>query len=95
MSIYEVRLARGVEKFFKKKAHKALAREVDRVHMPKLRANPYTAGSRLTGNARDTWSYHFHFSGTQYRMAYHIIKNALVIFIIDIGKREHFYQKLF
>jgi len=51
-------------------------------------------GERLTGDLGDIFSYHFSYSGTQYRIAYTLKESEIIIYFISVGVRENFYTKL-
>lgn len=56
----------------------------------RIKENP-TLGETLSGNFKGLRSHHFSFTRTQYRIAYDVKDNIL---IIAIASRENFYRDL-
>ena len=75
-----------------KKCDKNLATLIKEKHIPKILADPYTVGSRLTGPLKSLLSYHFHHSGTQYRIIYQVIEYNITVIVVAVGKRENIYN---
>lgn len=74
---------------FIRKADKPL-REKIKSEVLKIKGDPYAA-EKLEGKLKQIRSHHFGFQGTQYRIAYQIIDNIIVI---SIASRENFYRDL-
>ena len=91
--IYKIELEKKVQRNLRKQ-DPVFLRELKRKHLNKIANDPRQAGKRLTGKLSGLWSYHFHFSGTQYRIIYKIFEEQVLIVVIDIGKRENIYQRV-
>jgi len=76
---------RKLDKHIQRESIKALA---------DIAENPYQAGKKLTGFASEYWSYHFSVQGTEYRIAYEIRDDEVIVFVLQIGPRENFYKTL-
>lgn len=74
---------------FIKKADKPLKEKI-REEVLRIGENP-KIGEYLTGKLKNLRSYHFSFVRTQYRIAY-TIKDDLIV--VAIGTRENFYRDL-
>lgn len=74
---------------FIKKADKPLKEKI-REEVLRIGENP-KVGESLTGKLKNLRSHHFSFVRTQYRIAYEV-KNNLII--VAIGTRENFYRDL-
>ena len=74
---------------FIKKADKPLKERL-REEVLKIGENP-KIGEFLTGKLKNLRSHHFHFVKTQYRIAYRVKGNLI---IVAIGTRENFYKDL-
>ena len=61
--------------------------------MDKLAENPYI-GDRLKGDLATIYSYHLKVSGVEYRIAYQIKEQEIVVIVMQIGTRENFYSEL-
>lgn len=55
--------------------------------------NPYI-GELLKGDLATVYSYHLKVTGTEYRIAYQIREEEIVVVILQVGTRENFYQEL-
>jgi mRNA-degrading endonuclease RelE of RelBE toxin-antitoxin system len=53
--------------------------------------NPYI-GNQLKGFEFDTFSFHFHYSKNQYRIAYQVLDNK--IYFLKIASRQNFYDNI-
>lgn len=56
--------------------------------------DPYQVGKRLTGVLGEFWSYHYSVVGSQFRIAYEIKDERLIVYVLQIGSRENFYKML-
>lgn len=74
---------------FIKKADKPLKEKL-REEVLKISENP-KIGEVLTGKLKRLRSHHFNFVRTQYRIAYEVKGNVIVV---AIGTRENFYRDL-
>jgi mRNA-degrading endonuclease RelE of RelBE toxin-antitoxin system len=74
---------------FVKKADSPLKEKI-REEVLKIGENP-KIGNPLTGKLKKLRSHHFSFTGTQYRVAYEVRGNLI---IVAIGSRENFYRDL-
>jgi len=61
--------------------------------MEKIAENPYT-GDRLKGNLATIYSYHLNVANVEYRIAYQIREQEIVVIVLQIGTRENFYEEL-
>lgn len=93
MSGYRLDLEKPIERKLRK-FDRQIVRAISETHFPAIITHHHTAGQRLTGPMRDFWSYHFHHAGTQYRIIYQIIDNLVLVIVIDIGQRDHVYDRL-
>jgi mRNA-degrading endonuclease RelE of RelBE toxin-antitoxin system len=84
----EIRFFRQAHRFIKK-ADTPLKEKL-KEEILKIRDNP-TIGELLTGKLKYLRAHHFNFIRTQYRLAYTVEKNLI---IIAIGTRENFYRDL-
>lgn len=89
---YQIVLSSSAEKDLKR-----LDRQSQRESLKALAdiaENPYQVGQRLTGAMAEFWSYHYSIVGSQFRIAYEIRGEKLIIYVLQIGSRENFYQIL-
>lgn len=62
--------------------------------LEKIAENPYIAGEMLTGDLKTIYSYHLKVTGAEYRIAYQIKEQEIVVIVLQIGTRENFYSEL-
>lgn len=93
MKTYKIKVEVAARRAMKK-MDPHLFREINTKHIIKIAQKPRSAGQRLSSVLNDFWSYHFHFSGTQYRIIYQIFEQEIVVAVIDIGKREDIYRRM-
>lgn len=74
---------------FIKKADPPLKEKI-KEEVLKIAENPQI-GEALTGKLKPLRSHHFHFVKTQYRIAYKVEGNLI---IVVVGSRENFYRDL-
>lgn len=74
---------------FIKRADPALKEKI-KEEVLKIKENPQI-GENLSGSLRSLKSHHFHFTKTQYRIAYTIKDNLI---IVAVASRENFYRDL-
>jgi Cytotoxic translational repressor of toxin-antitoxin stability system len=55
--------------------------------------NPYI-GELLKGDLTTVYSHHLKVTGTEYRIAYQIREEEIIVVILQVGTRENFYQEL-
>ena len=81
-----------------KKAHKYIQKADNELYykikdeVDCILKNPYGA-KKLTGALKGIYSHHFAFKRAQYRIAYKIEDNKIII-VIMISNRENFYKKI-
>lgn len=56
--------------------------------------DPYKNGKPLRGSLKGFWRKDFSYEGISYRIAYEIDEKEDVVYILMIGKREGFYERL-
>ncbi|EIW18741.1 MULTISPECIES: type II toxin-antitoxin system RelE/ParE family toxin [Pelosinus] len=61
--------------------------------LEKIAENPFV-GERLKGNLTAIYSYHLKIASVEYRIAYQIKEQEIIIVIMQIGTRENFYEEL-
>lgn len=88
---------------YSKTYHNAFAKDIKNFDKPlKLKllnmideivSNPLV-GKMLTGNLSSIYSYHFSYDKTQYRVAYTVEEDKLLVYFISVASRENFYKQL-
>ena len=73
-----------------KKIDKKIVENIKNIHIQNIAKEPYKYPS-LKGNLSKFRSYHFREKRTDYRIAYKIVNNEVVVYLI-IAKRENFYK---
>jgi addiction module RelE/StbE family toxin len=76
-----------------KKLDKRLRHEIETVHTPAILEHP-EQGDELVGDLSGMRAYHFNYQKQTYRIAYVVDEKVSIIFVMMIGKREHFYTIL-
>lgn len=61
--------------------------------LDKIAENPFI-GDMLKGDLATIYSYRLKVSGAEYRIAYQVKKQEIVVVIMQIGTRENFYEEL-
>ena len=61
--------------------------------LEKIAENPFI-GDRLKGDLATIYSYHLQVTGVEYRIAYQIREQEIVVVVMQIGTRENFYEEL-
>ena len=74
--------------------HPQVDRELKAKHLPTLQASPLEAGQALSGPLRRFRRYAFSYRGVSYRIVYEVEREAGVVYVLMIGKREGFYERL-
>ena len=64
------------------------------VHLPAISGDPHRSGERLSGLLKGFWKLSFRKSGVDYRIAYEINDKERFVYILMVGKREKFYERL-
>ena len=75
-----------------KKLDKQIIKKIKNIHIQNIAKNPYNY-PKLKGNLSNFFSYHFRENKVDYRIAYEIIDQNIVLYLI-IAKRENFYNHL-
>jgi len=90
--MFEERYHPAVKKDLRK-IDRGAREKIKDVWLPKLLSDPHE-GKELTGPLSGIRSYHFKVENVQYRIAYVLEENDLIINVLMIAKRESFYQIL-
>ena len=61
--------------------------------LEKIAQNPFI-GEMLKGDLSTIYSYHLKIAGTEYRIAYQIKEQEIIVVVLQIGTRENFYEEL-
>ncbi len=61
--------------------------------LEKIADNPY-CGEILKGDLSAIYVYHMKIKGVEYRIAYQIKEQEIVVVVLQIGTREKFYEEL-
>jgi mRNA interferase RelE/StbE len=61
--------------------------------LERISENPLS-GERLKGDLTAVYSYHLKVAGVEYRIAYQIKEQEIVVVVLQIGTRENFYKEL-
>ena len=61
--------------------------------LEKITDNPYR-GEILKGDLSTIYAYHSKIKGVEYRIAYQIKEQEIVVVVLQIGTREKFYEEL-
>lgn len=72
----------------------AAREEVKTRHFPTIAASPLEAGRPLSGPLRRFRKYVFSHGGVSYRLVYEIDREEQVVYLLMVGKREGFYERL-
>ena len=92
MSLFKLKIHRAVKKDLKKISPQA-AREIVNKVLPKIAENPLV-GLSLVGPLKDYFKLVFFFEGVNYRIVYQAYHQQKIVFIVAIGPREKFYERL-
>jgi len=76
-----------------KKIDKSVAKEIKDKHLDIILANPLKL-DQLKGKLSHLYSYHFQKNGTEYRIAYEVLEDDMIVFHYMVARRENFYKKL-
>jgi mRNA-degrading endonuclease RelE of RelBE toxin-antitoxin system len=91
--MYELRFHPRVDKELEL-LPKQVRKIIKDVHLPAISSDPYRAGERLSGLLKGFWKLSFRQARVDYRRAYEIDDNENSVYILMVGKREKFYQRL-
>lgn len=91
--MYELRFHRKVDKEIEK-LPKEVKRKIKNVYFPLLEKEPKNKGKPLSGPLAGLWRLSFKMLNNEYRIAYEINDNENAVYILMIGKREKFYDRL-
>jgi len=69
-------------------------RKIKNSYFPLLSEEPRKAGKPLSGDLLGLWRLDFKMAGTEYRIAYEIVGEQNAVYILMVGKRESFYERL-
>ncbi|WP_425060288.1 hypothetical protein SCACP_09740 [Sporomusa carbonis] len=61
--------------------------------LDKIAENPFI-GDPLKGDLATIYSYHLKVTGVEYRIAYQIKEDEIIVIVMQIGTRENFYSEL-
>lgn len=61
--------------------------------LEQIAENPFS-GERLKGDLTAIYSYHLKVAGVEYRIAYQIKKQEILVIVLQIGTHENFYEEL-
>lgn len=92
MPQFRLEAHKTVKKDLKKITPRAVQEIVNKI-LPKIADNPFI-GNSLTGPLKSYSKFVFYFEGVSYRIIYQIYSEQKIIFIIAIGSRGKFYEKL-
>jgi len=91
MKIYELVVLNSAVRQLKKYDKPIRIKIIDALDT--ITENPFI-GDMLKGNLSILYSYHLKVRGVEYRIAYQIKEQELVVVIIQLGTRENFYEEL-
>lgn len=89
---YRLEVHKAVRKDLKKTSPQAAKEIVNKV-LPKITENPFI-GLPLVGPLKGYFKFVFAFEGVNYRIVYQIYHQQKIVFIVAIGPREKFYERL-
>ena len=90
--MYEVKVSSAAKKDIKR-LNPSTRQVVKKVHISKIRADPYLA-EPLRYELKGLWSYHFSHQAAQYRIIYEIYPEQNLLVLLMIAPRENIYQRL-
>jgi mRNA-degrading endonuclease RelE of RelBE toxin-antitoxin system len=91
--MYELRFHPQVDKELGRLV-KATVKAVKEFHLSKIASSPFEMGISLSGPLSRFRKYVFSHKGTSYRIAYEVDKDTRIVYVLMIGKREGFYERL-
>lgn len=91
--MYELRLMKAAERYFKKSKEKGL-KMAYREALDKIATDPYIGGLK-TGDLADIYCLDVYYNKTNYEIAYRIYEEkGHIVVVILAGTRENFYNEL-
>ena len=91
--MYELRFHPQVDKELRL-LPKQVRKIIKDAHLPAISSDPHKVGERLSGLLKGFWKLSFRQSRVDYRIAYEIDDKERSVFILMVGKREKFYERL-
>jgi mRNA-degrading endonuclease RelE of RelBE toxin-antitoxin system len=91
--MYELRFHRKVDKELSHFPQEVRS-QIKNTFLPLISMDPKGAGRRLSGNLSGYWRFDFRGSGVDYRIAYEVVEEEKIVYILMVGKRERFYERL-
>ena len=76
-----------------KKLHPKVASLIQKHYFELIKEDPFQA-ENLSNEFSGLKSYHFKYSGVDYRIIYQIFESEEIVRVLMIGSRENFYKKL-
>lgn len=61
--------------------------------LDKIAENPFI-GDLLKGDLSTIYSYHLKVSSVEYRIAYQVREEEIVVVVLQVGTKENFYEEL-
>lgn len=92
MSLFKLKARKAVKKDLKKIPPQAAKEIVNKV-LPNIAENPLI-GLPLVGPLKGYFKFVFSFGGVSYRIVYQIYHQQKIVFVVAIGPREKFYERL-
>lgn len=92
MPLFKLEAHKAVKKDLKKISPQA-AREIVNKILPKITENPLI-GSPLVGPLKGYFKFVYSFGGINFRIVYQIYHQQKIVFVVAIGPREKFYERL-
>ncbi|HHB94903.1 MAG TPA: type II toxin-antitoxin system mRNA interferase toxin, RelE/StbE family [Campylobacterales bacterium] len=76
-----------------KKIDKSVVKDIKEKHLDIILQDPMVH-EKLKGKLSHLHSYHFQKNSTQYRIAYEVLEDKMIVFHYMVATRENFYKKL-
>lgn len=93
MAQFALEAHRAVRRDLRKISAKT-AKEIVNEALPKIAQSPFV-GIPLTGDLKGYFKFVFRSKSVSYRIIYQIDEKRKIIFVVAIGPREKFYERLF
>ena len=90
--MYKLKFHRKIDKDLSKQTIE-FRKQIKNIHLPRLIENPLSYPA-LKGGLKGIRKYSFKFKNSDYRIAYSVEQDEVVVYIIMVGSRENFYKKL-
>jgi len=91
--MYELRFHKKVDKELKNLPIE-VRRKIKNYYFPRLAEEPHSAGIPLLGGLSEFWRLDFKMMRTDYRIAYEVDDRENAVYVLMVGKRESFYERL-